>query len=80
MAGSLSNHPGTRLRFAQVHTAGFSDDGGFCQDCDVPFCHQHWHVFDTGSGYCPRAAMARAGTRISLRYSALRAGWWLVRF
>ncbi len=26
---------------------------GFCQDCDAPYCHQHWHVSDTGYGYCP---------------------------
>jgi len=42
------------LRFAQVHTAGFYDDAGFCQDCDAPYCYQHWHVSDTGYGYCPR--------------------------
>jgi hypothetical protein len=41
------------LRFAQVHTAGFYHDAGFCQDCEVPYCHEHWHVSDTGYGYCP---------------------------
>ncbi len=42
------------LSFAQVHTAGFYDDAGFCQDCDAPYCYRHWHVFETGYGYCPR--------------------------
>ena len=42
------------LRFAQVRTAGFYDDAGFCQDCEVPYCYQHWHLSDTGYGYCPR--------------------------
>ena len=41
------------LRFAQVHTARFDDDAGFCPDCEVPYCHQHWHLSDTGYGYCP---------------------------
>jgi hypothetical protein len=40
--------------FAQVHAAGFYDDAGFCQDCDAPYCYQHWHVSGTGHGYCPR--------------------------
>jgi len=42
------------LRFAQVHTAGFYDDAGFCQDCDAPYCYQHWRVSESGYGYCPR--------------------------
>ena len=41
------------LRFAQVHTARFDGDAGFCQDCDAPYCHQHWHLSGTGYGYCP---------------------------
>jgi hypothetical protein len=41
------------LRYAQVHTARFHDDLGFCPDCEVPYCHQHWHRTDTGYGYCP---------------------------
>lgn len=24
-----------------------------CPDCEVPYCHQHWHPSDTGYGYCP---------------------------
>ena len=39
---------------AQVRTAGFHDDAGFCQDCDGPYCHRHWHVSEGGCGYCPR--------------------------
>ena len=41
------------LRFAQVHAARFDGDAGFCPDCDAPYCHQHWHLSDTGYGYCP---------------------------
>jgi len=41
------------LRLAQVRTARFHDDAGFCPDCEVPYCHQHWHRSDTGYGYCP---------------------------
>ena len=41
------------LRFAQVRTASFHDDAGFCPDCEVPYCHQHWHPSDTGYGYRP---------------------------
>jgi len=52
------------LRFAQVHTARFDDDAGFCQDCEVPYCHQHWHLSDTGYGYCPQRA--RQGPRPAL--------------
>jgi hypothetical protein len=39
---------------AQVHTAGFYDDAGFCRDCGVPYCYRHWQVSETGYGYCPR--------------------------
>jgi hypothetical protein len=42
------------LSFAQVHTAGFYDDAGLCQDCDTPYCYQHWHVSQGGYGFCPR--------------------------
>ena len=42
------------LSFAQVHRAGFYDDAGFCQDCDAPYCYQHWNVSEGGYGYCPR--------------------------
>jgi hypothetical protein len=42
------------LRFAQVHSAGFYDDAGFCQDCDAPYCYRHWHVSQSGYGHCPR--------------------------
>jgi hypothetical protein len=42
------------LCFAQVHTAGFYDDAGFCQDCDAPYCYRHWHVSRSGYGHCPR--------------------------
>jgi hypothetical protein len=25
----------------------------FCQDCDAPYCYRHWHVTESGYGYCP---------------------------
>jgi hypothetical protein len=52
-AGQIAYALRSPLRFAQVHTAGFYDDAGFCRDCEVPYCYQHWHVSDTGYGYCP---------------------------
>jgi hypothetical protein len=42
------------LRFAQVHTAGFYDDAGFCPDCDAAYCYRHWHVAESGYGHCPQ--------------------------
>ena len=41
------------LRYDQVATAGFYDDGGLCQDCDAAYCYRHWHVSQTGYGHCP---------------------------
>ena len=41
------------LSFAQVHTAGFYDDAGFCPDCNAPYCYRHWHVSESGYGHCP---------------------------
>ena len=35
-AGQIAQAFRPPLRFAQVHTAGFYDDAGFCQDCDAP--------------------------------------------
>ena len=53
-AGRIARAFRPPLRFAQVHTAGFYDDAGFCQDCDAPYCYRHWHVTESGYGYCPR--------------------------
>ena len=53
-AGRITQAFRSPLSFAQVHTAGFSDDAGFCEDCDAPYCSQHWHVSGSGYGYCPR--------------------------
>jgi hypothetical protein len=53
-AGRIAQAFRPPLRFAQVHTAGFYDDAGFCQDCDAPYCYQHWHVSESGYGHCPR--------------------------
>ena len=39
-AGRINQASRPPLCFAQVHTAGFYDDAGFCQDCDVPYCCQ----------------------------------------
>ena len=53
-AGQIAQAFRPPLCFAQVHTAGFYDDAGFCQDCDVPYCYHHWQVSESGYGYCPR--------------------------
>jgi hypothetical protein len=42
------------LSYVQVHTAGFYDDAGFCDRCDVPYCYVHWNVSYSGLGTCPR--------------------------
>ena len=42
------------LSWSQVHTAGFYDDAGFCQECDAAYCYRHWHVTRSGYGYCPQ--------------------------
>ena len=38
-AGRITQASRPAVRFAQVHTAGFYDDAGFCQDYDVPSCY-----------------------------------------
>ncbi len=53
-AGRITQAFRPPLCFVQVHTAGFYDDAGFCQDCDAPYCYQHWHVSESGYGHCPR--------------------------
>jgi hypothetical protein len=53
-AGQIAQAFRPPLRFAQVHTAGLYEDAGFCQDCDAPYCYQHWYVSETGYSYCPR--------------------------
>ena len=53
-AGRITQAFRPPLCFAQVHTSGFYDDAGFCQDCDAPYCYQHWNVSESGYGYCPR--------------------------
>ncbi len=40
--------------YAQVHTAGFYDDAGFCEQCDAAYCYRHWRVSETGFGHCPQ--------------------------
>jgi hypothetical protein len=49
--------------YAQLHTAGFYDDAGFCERCDAAYCHLHWQVSEIGYGHCRRAT-ARALTLI----------------
>ena len=58
------------LRFAQVRTARFHDDAGFCPDCEVPYCHRHWHLSDTEYGYCPYGH----GKNVDQHWSPLTAG------
>jgi hypothetical protein len=53
-AGRIAEAFRPPLHFGQVHRAGLYDDAGFCQDCDAPYCYQHWHVSAGGYGYCPR--------------------------
>jgi hypothetical protein len=53
-AGRITQAFRPPLSFAQVHTAGFYDDAEFCQDCDSPYCYQHWYVSESGYGHCPR--------------------------
>jgi len=52
-AGQLAWALRTPLRYTQVRTAQFGDDLGFCPDCEVPYCHQHWHKTGDGYGHCP---------------------------
>jgi hypothetical protein len=54
-AGQIAHAFRPPLCFAQVHTAGFYDDAGFCQDCNAPYCYRHWHVSESGYGYCLRS-------------------------
>jgi hypothetical protein len=54
-AGQITRAFRPPLFFAQVHTAGFHDDAGFCQHCDAPYRYQHWHVTQSGYGWCPRS-------------------------
>ena len=53
LAGQIAWALRSPLCYAQVRTARFDDDLGFCPDCEVPYCHQHWHPTDTGHGHCP---------------------------
>jgi hypothetical protein len=53
-AGRIAQAFQLPLGFAQVHTAGFYDDAGFCEDCDAPYCYHCWHMSEGGVGYCPR--------------------------
>jgi hypothetical protein len=41
------------LSYAQVHTAGLHDDAGFCEQCEAPYCYQHWNMQRYGTGFCP---------------------------
>ena len=39
---------------AFIHdVAGFYDSAGLCDECDVPYCREHWHVTASGGGTCP---------------------------
>ena len=52
-AGQIAAALEPLLSYAQVHTAGFYDDAGFCDRCDAPYCYQHWNVSSSGLGTCP---------------------------
>src|SRR5271157_2618644 len=50
----------------------------FCPNCDAPNCYLHWHVTESGYGYCPvgharcppqdRRALRRAPENVSRRW------------
>ena len=41
------------LTWESVHSAGFYDDLGFCRECGVAYCANHWRVSAGGYGRCP---------------------------
>ena len=41
------------LTFEKVHGAELYDDAGFCEECDKPYCYDHWKVSAGGYGHCP---------------------------
>lgn len=41
------------LTFEKVHGAKLYDDAGFCEECDKPYCYEHWNVSAGGYGHCP---------------------------
>jgi hypothetical protein len=53
-AGRIARAFRLPLRFDRVRTAGFYDDAGFCDQCEMPYCYRHWHVSQTRYGTCPR--------------------------
>jgi hypothetical protein len=48
-AGRIARAFRAPLSYARVHTAGFSDDAGFCQRCGAPYCSRHWHLTESAS-------------------------------
>jgi hypothetical protein len=54
LAGRITQAFRSPLSYGQVHSAGLYDDAGLCQDCNAPYCYQHWNVSQGGYGYCPR--------------------------
>jgi hypothetical protein len=53
-AGRIAQAFRLPLSCDRVRTAGFYDDAGFCDECEVPYYYRHWHVSQTGYGTCPR--------------------------
>jgi len=52
-AGQMAWALRSPLGYAQVRTARFDDDLGFCPDCEVPYCYRQWQTTDVGNGHCP---------------------------
>jgi hypothetical protein len=52
-AGQLAAAFERPYSYDRVHLAGLYDDAGFCQQCGVAYCHQHWQVSPSGYGHCP---------------------------
>ena len=42
------------LNFARVRIAALFDNAGFCPECELPYCSDHWSPSETGFGTCPR--------------------------
>ena len=63
------------LCFAQVHTAGFHDDAGFCLDCDAPYCYRHWRVSEVRP-LPPRPRQEAGSAMVAISNRSLRLPDW----
>lgn len=42
------------LTYTRIDSAGLYDNAGLCESWHAAFCYEHWHVSDTGGGWCPQ--------------------------